>query len=127
TATQKTPMMLAPIARPTGEGGVSVISSAAGRNAISCSRRRTSFLGNGTMLLLADVMDSRLKVMQLRVAPIGKDQFVMGPVLHEAASIDRDDPVGIANGREPMGDDEDRPAGGDTFHVLLDGPLAFVV
>src|SRR5258707_4726959 len=62
SATQKTATMLAPIARPTGEGGVSVISSAAGRNAISASRR-TSALGNGTMFLLTDVMDSRLKVM----------------------------------------------------------------
>src|SRR6266852_2033849 len=62
SAMQKTVMMLAPMARPIGDGGVSVISSAAGRNAISCSRRRTSALGNGTMFRLADVMDAGLQI-----------------------------------------------------------------
>ena len=38
SATQNTAMMVAPIARPIGDGGVSTISSAAGRNASSSSR-----------------------------------------------------------------------------------------
>src|ERR1700761_8074951 len=119
SAKQKTATMLAPIARPTGEGGVSVISSAAGRNAISASRRRTSARGNATMFLLTDVMDSRLKVMQLCVASVGPDQIVVVAVLDDAASLDRNDPVGLAYRREPMGDNKNRPAGGNPFHVLL--------
>jgi hypothetical protein len=53
-------MILAAIARPTGDGGDSVISSAAGKNAISCSRRRTSVRGNAMMFRLAEVMDPGL-------------------------------------------------------------------
>src|SRR6476620_12645973 len=38
TATQNSKIIVAPIARPTGDGGVSAISSAAGRNASSSPR-----------------------------------------------------------------------------------------
>src|SRR5580704_10233507 len=121
SATQKTATMLTPIARPTGEAGVSVISSAAGRNAISASRRRISALGSATaFLLLAGVMDARLQVMQLCVAPVRTDQILVVAVLDDAASLDRNDPVGLAHRREPMGNDKNRPAGGNAFHVLLD-------
>src|ERR1700716_4625895 len=95
SATQKTAMMLAPVARPAGDGGLSVISSAAGRNAISCSRRRISALRKGTMVLLTDVMDSRLEVMQLCVAAVGAEQIVVLAVLDDAAPLDRDDPVSL--------------------------------
>src|SRR6266567_5037991 len=127
SATQKTAMMLAPIARPIGDGGDSVISSAAGRNAISCSRRRTSALGNVTIFRLADVMDTGLQIVEVCVAPIRADQLIMAAVLDDAAMLESDDPVRIAHGREPMSDDEYSPAGGNPFHVLLDGALAFVI
>ena len=48
SASTNTMMIVAPIARPIGEGGVSTISSAAGRKASSWSRRRTRLSGNGT-------------------------------------------------------------------------------
>ena len=51
----------------------------------------------------------------------------MVAVLDDAAMLERDDPVRIAHGREPMSDDEHRPAGGNSLHVLLDGTLAFVI
>src|SRR6202040_3124432 len=57
TARQNNTMIAAPIAWPIGDGGVSVISSAAGRKASSYSRRRTGAWGKG-MIFLADVMDS---------------------------------------------------------------------
>jgi hypothetical protein len=47
---RKTPTIVAPTARPIGEGGVSVISSAAGKKAISWALRVTAFgLGNKTI------------------------------------------------------------------------------
>src|SRR5881397_3109719 len=129
SAKQKTAMMLAPIARPIGDGGVSVISSAAGRNAISCSRRRAGAggLGNGTMFRLADVMDTGLQIVEVCVTPVRADQLIMSAVLDDAAMLERNDPVRITYRREPMSDDEHGPAGGNSFHVLLDGTLAFVI
>jgi len=54
SATQNRAITVAPIARPIGEGGVSTISSAAGRKASSCSVRRTiSFFGNGIIFLVS--------------------------------------------------------------------------
>ncbi len=50
-ATTNTAMSVAPIARPIGEGGVSTISRAAGRNANSWSRRRAGLSGKGTTAL----------------------------------------------------------------------------
>src|SRR5260221_12224355 len=51
----------------------------------------------------------------------------MCTVLDDAASLDGDDAIGLADRRETVGDHEYRPAGCDPLHVLLDGPLAFVV
>src|SRR5437879_2870417 len=127
SAALKTAMMLAPIARPIGDGGDSVISSAAGRNAISSPLRRASARGNATMLRLADCMDTCLQIVQICVAPVRADQVVMAAVLDDAAALDRDDPVRLAHGREPMRDDENGPAGGNSFHVLLDRPFTFIV
>src|SRR5712692_8977282 len=94
SAAQNRVTTVTPIARPIGEGGVSTISSAAGRNASSCSvRRGISFFGNG-MIFLADVMDSRLQVMQLRVAAVAADQLIMRAVFDDAAALDGDDAVG---------------------------------
>src|SRR5690349_4868538 len=55
SATQKTATMVAPMARPIGDGGVSTISKAAGRKASSCSKRRA------TELALADFMPVSFK------------------------------------------------------------------
>ena len=51
SASRTAAMIVAPIARPIGEGGVSTISSAAGRNASSCvAAAALRTFGNGTTL-----------------------------------------------------------------------------
>src|SRR5258707_2503801 len=127
SATQKRAIMVAPIARPIGDGGVSAISSAAGRNASSYSPRRAGGFGNGTIVVLTDAMDACLEEVELCIAAIRADQLVMCTVLDDAASLDGDDAIGFADRRETVGDHEYRPVGCDPLHVLLDGPLAFVV
>ena len=58
SATQNTAMMVSAIARPAGDGGVSTISSAAGRNASSSLRRSARCFGKATMTFLADFMQA---------------------------------------------------------------------
>src|SRR5580693_1319653 len=86
SATQNSAMMVKAMERPTGEGGVSTISSAAGKNASSSRSRRLFGLGN-SMTRLADVMDACLQSVQRRVAAAGLDQLVVGPVLGQAPAI----------------------------------------
>src|SRR6202021_2461372 len=57
---------VAPIARPVGEGGVSTISSAAGRNASSSRSRGLGLAGKGTTFIAA-FMKSCLKRQALAV------------------------------------------------------------
>ena len=120
SAAQNTRMMVAPIARPIGDGGVSTISSAAGRNASSsprlwCGRpkRDDALHGLGGHAGSADFMESRLQPMQRCVATAGLDQRVMAAVLDQAAALERDDAIRRPHGREPMRDDQHRPPVGD--------------
>src|SRR6185437_3101146 len=126
SARQNRAMIVAPIARRVGEGGVSTISRAAGRKASSSSRRRSSFFGNG-IIFLADAMDSRLQVVELRIAAIATNQLIMIAVFNDTTALDGDDAIGVAYRRQPVGNNEDRPAGGNLLHVLLDGSLAFII
>src|SRR5215475_1531832 len=90
-------MIVTPMARPIGEGGVSTISSAAGRNASSCLSRRFGGGGSGMTFLAAfsaDVMDSGLQAMERGIAAASLDQIFMAAILDEAARVDCDDPVG---------------------------------
>ena len=127
--------MLNTIVRPTGDGGVSTISSAAGRNASSCLSRALLAREEGSARTfgaapcdgLADFMDARLEPMERRVAPASIDELVVGAVLHQSSAIDGDDAVGPAHGGEAMGDNKDRSALGDLPHVVLDDPLALVI
>src|SRR5262249_48628328 len=71
SAAQNSRMMLTAVARPTGDGGVSTISSAAGRNASSSPRllraRRngmTRGIGAPGAAASADFMNARLQPMQ---------------------------------------------------------------
>src|SRR5262249_45561373 len=125
SATRNTAAMDAETARPVGEGGVSTISSAAGRNA-SSSRLRVG-LCNEALIRLAHVMDARLHARQGRLWTAAPDQLLVRPVLDEAAALDGDDAVGRAHRRQAVGDDQHRPAGGDLPHVLLDHALALIV
>src|ERR1700730_1405983 len=109
SATENSRMMALPIARPTGEGGVSTISSAAGRNA-SSSRRlgrgprngMTRCAGLAAVAGSADLMEPSLQAMQRRIAAAGFDKCVVTAVLDQAAAIERDDAVRRAHGREPV-------------------------
>src|SRR6516165_11148663 len=123
-------MIVKPMARPIGEGGVSTISSAAGRNASSYLSRRFGPDGSEMTFLAAfsaDFMDSGLQAMEGGIAAAGVDQIVMAAVLDEAARVNCDDPVGPPNRRQPVGDDEDGAALGDLLHVLLNHPLALII
>jgi len=122
SAMQNTATMLAPIARPTGEGGVSAISSAAGRNAISASRRRTSALGNATTFLLAGIMDARLQVVEFGIPPVRADQVVVVAILDDPAALDRDGGR-LTHRRKPMGA-TNTVGRRRSVSVLLDGALA---
>ena len=51
----------------------------------------------------------------------------MRAVLDHAAALDRDDAIGAADGRQPVGDDQHRAAGGDAAHIVLHDPLALIV
>src|SRR6516165_8315383 len=99
-AIQKRVMIVAPIARPIGEGGVSTISSAAGRNAssspcLACARRKgmTRRVALTGVSGSADFMDSCLQAMQRCIAAAGLDQRVMGAILDQAATLERDDAI----------------------------------
>src|SRR5215472_3569522 len=91
-ATENRRIMALPIARPTGDGGVSTISSAAGRNA-SSSRRLGRGPRNGTTRCAggcavagsADFMESSLQSVQRSIAAAGFNQCVVAAVLDQAA------------------------------------------
>src|SRR5262249_7871446 len=100
-ARQNSTTMVKPIARPSGDGGVSTISSAAGKNASWSLSRRVAPAGSAITFLaelLADLMVSGLQAVERGIAAAGVDQNVMGAILHDAARIDGDDPVGAPHG-----------------------------
>src|SRR5262245_18304615 len=131
---QNSRMMVAPIARPIGDGGVSTISSAAGRNASSSPRlarprrnaiaRRVGLMGVAGS---ADFMNSCLQAMQRCITAAGLDQRVMGSHLDQAPALERDDAIRRPHCRKPVRDDENRPPLGDLLHVLLNDALALIV
>ena len=55
------------------------------------------------------------------------DQFVVRTDLDDAPVDHPDDPVAAANGRETVGDDDDRTVLDDVAHVALDDPFALIV
>src|ERR1700722_1767464 len=109
TAIRKNRMIVAPMARLTGEAGVSTISSAAGRNcrAVSSRRRRSlttlgrlslsPFLSPSLGKASTDDMQPRLQLMEGGIAPGPCHQFVVAAILYQPAALDVDDPVGMAH------------------------------
>src|SRR5262249_59028801 len=100
-------MMVAPMARPTGEAGVSRISSAAGRNSNSaprlCSAGHSRGAGGAaSRFASADFMQACLKPVQRRVATGFVHELLVVAVFDDAAAFDGDDAIGMANGRQPM-------------------------
>ena len=69
----------------------------------------------------------QLEPMQHRVTTVALQQLGMGAVFHDAAMVDRDDPVGAAHGGKPVGNDEDGAPGDDAPHIGLDHLFAFVI
>src|SRR5579863_5460887 len=102
SAAENTAMMIAPTARPVGEGGVSVISSAAGRNASSYSSRRGACFGKAMTFLLADFIDAGLHKVKLCVTAVAAHQLVVTTVLYDSTALDRNDPIGPANRGETV-------------------------
>src|SRR4029077_7662778 len=126
SAAQNSRMMVTAIVRPIGDGGVSTISSAAGRNASSsprlpCASRNgmTRRIGAAGAAGLADFMNSSLQPMQRCIPAAGVDQGVVGAVLDQAAALERNDAIRRPHGRDPVRNDQDRPPFGDFLHVLL--------
>src|SRR5262245_40003172 len=126
-ASTKNRMIVPAMARPAGEAGVSMISSAAGRN----SRSSRDLEGNGSLrdaaTMSPHLQQSDLRAVEQGVPAAAAHKFVMRAVFDDPAVLDRDYAVGLSQGREAMGDDEDGPPDADPAHVLLDHPFAFVV
>src|SRR6516165_6694824 len=88
---QNTAIIVTAIVRPSGEGGVSTISSAAGRNASSCRSRRAprgstvTFLADGSTLVdvSLDFMHACLESVQRGVPAAGVDQIIMRAIFHD--------------------------------------------
>src|SRR6266700_839196 len=79
------------------------------------------------MIFLADVMDPRLQVMQLRITAALADQLVVRAVLDDPAALKGYDAIDAADGRKSVGNDEHGPAFDDAPHVVLNDPLALVI
>src|SRR5262245_1622794 len=107
-------MMVQPSARPIGDGGVSTISSAAGRNSVSTRSRPPCFgrkpssdmtmrqpdviwpasqpnkprRGGGSMRS-TDFMETRLEAVQGGVMPAAAEEVLVASVLDDVALADR--------------------------------------
>src|SRR3954454_3433730 len=122
------------MARPIGDGGVSVISSAAGRKATSLALRPFPFRngitvcsGRAAGTVLADLINASLETMQGGVPAAGLDQRIMRAVLDQTAAFQGEDAIGAADGGQTVRDDQDGAAFRDLLHVVMDDPLAFIV
>ena len=117
----------------TGEGGVSRISSAGARNALSALRRRGAGgrFGAGLRdgLVHAEIStDSTLKSPKMRVEPAGAFQELLVGARFDDAPVDHaDDAMTAAHRRQTMGDDDDGSVPDDPTHVALDQTLAVIV
>src|SRR5215470_4628864 len=112
SAMQAMRMMVAPIARPAGDGGVSTISRAAGRKASSCALRIWCLCAKSSTIL-ADFMQTCLGAEEPRVASARADQLIVSTVLDDTTMIDSDDAIGLSYSRQPVGDDENGAILGD--------------
>src|SRR5258708_19918169 len=72
-------------------------------------------------------MDFRLPPVKRCIAAALFDQFIVRPILHQPATIDRDDPMASAHGRKAVRDDEYGTPLGDALHIILNDALALIV
>src|SRR3954454_24207426 len=134
SAAQTSSIRTRAMARPIGDGGVSVSSSAAGRKATSSARRPFPFRngitvcsGRAAGTVLADLINASLETMQGGVAAAGLDQRIMRAVFDQTAAFQGEDAIGAADGGQTVRDDQDGAAFRDLLHVVMDDPLAFIV
>lgn len=80
---------------------------------------------NPWILLLIDHSD--LNVPEIRVRSITVQELFVCSLLNNLATIENDDPVGVADSRESMGDDERRSICGHLIERPLDTDLGPVV
>src|SRR5436190_24267443 len=116
-------MMVAATARPAGDAGVSTISSAAGKNAVSSDLARPADLGNAT-IFLTDFMDARLETIEVGVTSGRTDQLVVRPVLDDPPLFDGNNAMGPTYGRQTMSDDHGGATLHDLSHVVLNDLFA---
>src|SRR5687768_5666505 len=124
------------IARPKRDGGVSITSTAAGRNS-SSDRRRDGDFGRAAssahaaratanaLLAPSSIGGPDLVAPQRRVAPAFAQQGIVRAVFDDLAVLERDDAVGNAHRRQPVRDDDDGAVLADEPHVLLNRALGF--
>ena len=72
-------------------------------------------------------MDIRLHPVKRCIAAALLDQFIVRPILHQPATINRNDSMASSHGRKAVRDDEYSAPLSDALHVILDDALAFIV
>src|SRR6185436_12063489 len=107
--------------RPTGDGGVSCNSSAAGRNSSSLTLRAMSSLP------AAAFISRRLLVEQRGVMPAAGDELAVRALLDDLAPVEHDDAVRGLHRAQPVRDHEHGAALADQPHVVLDDAFGLVV
>src|SRR6185436_19212641 len=100
--------------RPTGDGGVSCNSSAAGRNSSSLTLRAMSSLP------AAAFISRRLLVEQRGVMPAAGDELAVRALLDDLAPVEHDDAVRGLHRAQPVRDHKHGAALADQPHVVLD-------
>src|SRR6185436_2121026 len=85
--------------------------------------RREIFAGIDEPILLEPV----LLVVELTVAPVVVEQFLVGAVLDDLAVLEHENLIGAADRGEAMRDDERRPAPSQGAQAVLDHLLALAV
>src|SRR5581483_2025179 len=126
TTKQNMAMIVAATTRPAGEAGVSTISNAAGKNAVSSALSRLRALGNGAADL-ANFMDPRLQTIQVGITSGRPTQLVMRAILDNPPLLDSDNAIGSTYCRQAMSDDQCSAPRHDLSHIVLNDLFAFVV
>src|SRR5207249_10319088 len=72
-------------------------------------------------------LEAVLLVVQLPVAAAPREQLVVRAALDDLAVLEHQDLIGALNRRQPMGDDERRPAAAERPQTVLNHRLAFAV
>ena len=97
---QNNAIIVTPTARRVGDGGISVISSAAGKKMRVRNRAGEPALEETALLFSRrPSLNSSLQVVKLCVATVAVDQLVMRSVLNDATTLEGDNPIAVAHRR----------------------------